>query len=281
MTSTRYDNDKLLKVVEAVKRMNTEGHLPIVLFDLDDTLFSTAPRNLRILQEFADDNRGRWPELAEKAVNVSLSDLGWNYQEPLVRQGLPQDHPALAELQAYWEVHFLSNEYVWLDLPTDGAANFVRRCHEVGALVYYLTGRHISSSESVRTDSTEDYRKRTNKLIVYPGMEFGTAKAITDRGFPFWQGRCELHLKPKFETPDGQFKSDAVSYVKSFHGVVVATFDNEPGNVDLFRRAFPPERGTMNFLLDTINSPEGEPLKKELMADPSVMKVANFVVPVS
>ena len=273
-----YQPSKLNEVLERIAMVKQSSKLPIVLFDLDSTLFDTAPRNLRILSEFAADieqNKVYSAEsksaLSTASARVTLADLGWNYKAPLLKY-LAEDptyteHEAvqkevedmLGDLQAYWEVHFFSDEYVALDLPTPGAAPFAQEVHAAGALVYYLTGRHVSSSESVVVENIDN---RSVKLVVTPGMEFGTARALTTRGFPFWRGRCELHLKPDFTTDDTEFKQSAINYVKDLDGMVVATFDNEPGNCNMFRANFP---GALNFFLDTVHSPAAPPPDKELI----------------
>ena len=84
-------------------------------------------------------------------------------------------------------------------------------------------------------------------------MEFGTARGLTRHGFPLWQGRCELHLKPAREMADDAFKKDVLRTIDSLRGVVIATFDNEPGNCNLLIQHFPE---AMNFLVGEVHSPE-------------------------
>jgi len=47
-----------------------------------------------------------------------------------------------------------------------------------------------------------------------------------------------LVLKPEFETLDLDFKLEAVDYIDRL-GKVVATFDNEPGNCNMFLNKWP------------------------------------------
>jgi hypothetical protein len=93
-------------------------------------------------------------------------------------------------------------------------------------------------------------------------MELGTVRALTDRGFPFWRGRCVVHLKPSFEMNDRAFKDDALDDIRSYQGRVVATFENEPENANLFLRAFP---DALHFFLETIHSPNAERPSPELI----------------
>lgn len=219
--------------------------LPIVVFDLDSTLFSTAPRNLAILREFTAENAAAHPHLADVAERIGLDDMGWNVHEDLRRFGFTEEQ-VLARLKGFWFERFFRDEYLAHDTPVLGAAAFVHACHARGALIYYLTGRHVG------------------------GMEIGTVRSLRENGFPFWRGRCVLHLKPSFEMNDSTFKQEAVLDVRSYQGEVAATFENEPGNANMFERAFP---GAVHVLLETIHSPGAEE------GSATLVRTADFVLP--
>lgn len=207
------------------------GHtLPICVFDLDSTLFSTAPRNLQILQEFIEVHQVTHPHLSEICERIGVDDMGWNVYEDLKRFGV-EDKALLRSLKTFWFDRFFSDDYLMHDTQVPGAAEFVSECHARGALIYYLTGRHVG------------------------GMEIGTVRALTEHGFPFWRGRCVVHLKPAFEMEDKVFKDEALLDIRSYQGRVVATFENEPANANLFARAFPE---ALHYLLLTICSPQAE-----------------------
>jgi hypothetical protein len=220
----------LRTVLASVENAAKRGRLPICVFDLDSTLFSTAPRNLAILQEFIEEHSGAHPHLSDIGKRIGLDDMGWNVYQDLRRFGV-EDARLLDRLKEFWFERFFTDEYVLHDKPVRGAAEFVLACHARGALIYYLTGRHVG------------------------GMEIGTVRSLRAQGFPFWRGRCVLHLKPSFEMNDAAFKDDAVADIRSYNGEVVATFENEPGNANMFMRAFPE---AMHVLLTTIHSPEAE-----------------------
>lgn len=228
---------RLRQVLEEVGVVLRAGALPLIVFDLDSTLFSTAPRNLRILREFVALHGERYSGLRESSSSLGLEQLGWNLREDLARRGF-RDPAGLSALAQFWSERFFSDEYLLADTPVPGAVEFVEACHERGALIYYLSGRHVG------------------------GMELGTVRALTQHGFPFWRGRCVLHLKPSFEMQDLAFKDDALADIRSYQGRVVATFENEPGNANLFARAFP---SALNFRLLTIHSPDAEPPARSLI----------------
>lgn len=221
---------RLREILRRVDEAAARDRLPICIFDLDSTLFSTAPRNLAILQEFVRENERLHPHLADVAERIGLDDMGWNVHEDLRRFGFSEPE-VLARLKGFWFERFFRDEYLAHDTPVRGAAAFVHACHARGALIYYLTGRHVG------------------------GMEVGTVRSLREHGFPFWRGRCVLHLKPSFEMNDSTFKQEAVLDVRSYHGEVVASFENEPGNANMFLRAFP---SAIHVLLETIHSPGAE-----------------------
>jgi hypothetical protein len=213
---------------------STPANPAIVVFDLDSTLFSTAARNLRILHEFSAAHGGEHPGLAEAASRVSLADMGWNVTEPLRRAGFEPD-PSLIR---FWKERFFTDAYCALDEPAPGAVAFVNAVFEAGALVYYLTGRHQH------------------------GMGIGTLTSLMQHGFPTLSGRAVLHLKPDFETADKAFKDEAITRIRELGGRVFATFENEPGNANLFARTFP---GAMHFWIQTIHSPDAENPRDDLI----------------
>jgi hypothetical protein len=163
--------------------------------------------------------------------------MGWNVHDDLKRAGV-EDALVLAAVREFWRERFFQDDYLLHDREVPGAVAFVEACHTRGALIYYLTGRHVG------------------------GMEVGTVRSLRQRGFPFWRGRCVLHLKPDFDMNDRAFKDDAIHDIRSYQGEVVATFENEPGNANLFLAAFPE---ALHVLLLTIHSPGAEPPRPELV----------------
>ena len=230
----------LTSVLSRIEQLVRQDTLPIVVFDLDSTLFSTRPRNLRILREFSASR----PERADlKAIVDTLvpDDFRWEVTLPLTARGL-NDQALFKDLIAFWFKRFFTSEYVLEDQPNPGAVEYVQAVHDAGAFAYYLTGRDVG------------------------GMSVGTVQSLTDHGFPFWRGRTSLHLKPTFEMDDTDYKRAALADIRSHSGEVVATFENEPKNANMFRSAFP--TGS-HFLLDTEHSPDPEPLHEAITVIPS------------
>lgn len=234
-------SDPLNEVLGAVTASVRAGQLPVVVFDLDSTLIDAAVRHLRILLAFAESKGD--PALLKLAKGCILSDFGWNVEGPLRALGY-RDEAVIGELRAYWYEAFFSAEYADVGRPTAGAVGYVQAVWEAGALVYYLSGR------------------------VGPVTGVGTARMLQQWGFPLYDGRAVLHLKPNAELGDGAFKVRAVQAVRALHGEVIATFENEPGHANMFHGAFP---GATSFLVGDVHSPEAPE------ADVGLVRVRNFV----
>jgi hypothetical protein len=212
--------------LDNVGRIHRDAALPIVLLDLDSTLFDTAPRNLRILREFAAAHRDH-AGLVASIEKMSLGDMGWNVMAALRTAGVA-DEATLEALKKFWAARFFSDEYLGFDEPVKGAAGYCHALWQAGALLYYLTGRHVG------------------------GMELGTLRNLVRHSFPWGSGRTILHLKPNFEEDDEVFKRDAITAIRSLGGQVAAAFENEPANCNLLHDAFP---DAASYFLDTVHSP--------------------------
>ncbi len=234
---------RLREVFARIESALSRGRLPVCVFDLDSTLFSTAPRNLQILREFARAHAAKHPELTAIAARMTAEDMGWNVHDDLARAGVTNT-TLLTAVKEFWKERFFRDEYLLHDHEVPGAAAYVEQCHTKGALIYYLTGRHVG------------------------GMELGTVQSLRQRGFPFWRGRCVLHLKPDFDMNDKAFKDDAIADIRSYKGEVVASFENEPGNANMFLAAFP---DALHVLLQTIHSPGADAPRPELVLTPDFL----------
>ncbi len=213
------------EVLTRVSACAAADELPVVVLDLDSTLFHTGERHLHILRQFAE--QGGHGRLGELAAQLTGADFGWGVDGPLRARGF-DDATVLADLMTYWRGWFFRSETVVLDRPAPGAVAFVRSVTEAGGLVYYLTARPA------------------------PTMGEGTVQALMSAGFPVLRGRAVLHLKPSEHLSDHRFKGAAITEIRSLRGRVVCTADNEPAHANAFRRAFPV---ATHLLFGTVRSP--------------------------
>lgn len=201
-----------------------------MLFDLDGTLYDNRPRTLRILHAFAAQLPKEHAEAARTLRALTAADLQYRLDETLGPRGVSAD--IIARAQSAWRARFFTDAACADDVPVAGAVAFARACWDAGATVVYLTGRDI------------------------PGMLLGTTRTLRDDGFPIAVPRVELVMKPTFEEGDTEFKQRLLDAFDEL-GTVVASFDNEPGNCNLFHRRWPE---AFTVLLDTQKAPGAPPL---------------------
>lgn len=218
-------------VMERVKATKKEGKVPVVVFDLDDTLFRTGHRHKAIFTDWVAKAPDERKAYGEKLAAIDPWDFPWSDGELMDRIGIPEDKRE--EAKTFWGDAFFSSTYLHTDQPIKGGPEYVNSLHAEGAYVAYLTGR----------DSER--------------MKEGTEKSLEAHGYPRpGTERVQLFLKPEAKQKDTEFKKVAVEEIRKL-GVVVASFDNEPKNVNMFREAYPD--ATMVYL-DVVHSPNPPPL---------------------
>jgi len=227
----------LQALLERVRRTRDEGHDPLVVLDLDGTLYDNTPRTLRILQEFAHTHAARYPDLYEVVATLSPAAVHYRMSDTLGAAGIA-DSRLLEEVQAFWFERFFTNEYVLYDLPLAGAVEMVQLLHREGAVPTYLTGRDA------------------------PNMLQGTVASLQRDGFPVGRVDTRAILKQDFETPDKEYKESVVDHLRRT-GRVVGAFDNEPGLCNLFKEAFP---DAVVVWLDTSHGPGAPRLRDDVTA---------------
>jgi hypothetical protein len=227
--------DELLAETEAAAR----GGEALVVFDLDDTLFLTANRHIRILNEYAGLIESKAPDAAQLLRAIQHEKLRYAITDTAKDAGLAD---ALAkDLKDFWFARFFKNPYLLEDAAIAGGPAFVGEVLRRGGRAVYMTGRD-------------------------EGMREGTEASLRKQGYPLDGKAARLFLKPRFDTPDVQFKGECVEKLKSM-GLVTGTFENEPAHVNLFAAGFPTAR---HFLVETKHS--GKPV----VPDPRTHKIRDF-----
>jgi beta-phosphoglucomutase-like phosphatase (HAD superfamily) len=214
---------------------------PIVVFDLDGTLFDNRPRTRVILGELAEAWRESRPEEARRLGRLRHEEMAYLLADTLHRVGVT-DREHVAEAQAFWKDRFFADGHLHHDVPLPGAVDFARACYDAGAILVYLTGRDL------------------------PLMGIGSFKSLRDSGFPIGVPGTELVLKPDAAMADEAFKRLEAPKLARI-GSIVAAFDNEPGNCNTILAQNP---DCESVLVDTQHLPGAPPL------DPRVHVIADF-----
>lgn len=217
------------------------GGPSVVVFDLDGTVMDNRPRVVAILRELAEEWRRKHPEAAARIAEAQPEHIVYGFQDNLRRFGVLDE--ALHSFGfEFWKARFFNDPHIRHDVEVPGARDFVRACHEAGATVVYLTGRDL------------------------PNMALGSFASLRDLGFPIGVIGSELVVKPAFEIPDTEFKR-GVAPALSRLGRVIAAFDNEAANCNLFVEHHP---ACASVFLDTQCAPNPPPL------DPRVKVIHSF-----
>ena len=189
----------------------------IVVFDLDDTLFSTADRHLRIMAEFAAMIETQDARSAGILRGIAREKLRYSIADTAKDHGL-EDKLAL-DLRSFWFARFFKNPYLLEDSIIPGGPEYAAAVIKRGGISFYMTGRD-------------------------EGMREGTQASLLRHGFPDPDGKnAVLVLKPRFDTPDFAFKNEALRNLKWNRR---RSFENEPAHANLFVGA-----SKRHFLLET------------------------------
>jgi hypothetical protein len=214
---------------------------PVVVFDLDGTLFDNRPRTAAILRELAETWKGVHDEAAARLLRARPEQMAYLLTDTLGRLGVTETD-RVAEAQQFWKDRFFADDHLRYDVPLPGSVDFAKACYAAGAILVYLTGRDL------------------------PLMGIGSFRSLRDHGFPIGVPGTELVLKPDAAMPDEAFKRLEAPKLARV-GSIVASFDNEPANCNTILAQNP---GCMSILVDTQHLPGAPPL------DPGVLVVGDF-----
>lgn len=203
---------------------------PVLLLDLDSTLYEVAPRTHAIINDWVKSSKGHAKEVLDKLAVLETQSVGYSLRDTFKNIGLSLEEKATAtaweELKMYWQARFFTSDYLSHDKPYKGAAHFARKAHDTGVFLVYLTGREET-----------------------PMLE-GTVKNLIRDQFPWDTGRTALLMRHSSVETDLEHKKLAVQTVKKT-GTLIASFENEPLNLVALFRAFPE---SMHVFMDSVAS---------------------------
>lgn len=214
--------DRVLALIRGHKR-------PVVLLDLDHTLYRNAPRTRAVLRALLPDLRGRIPEAACHLLEgLEEPRMGFSLRDTFRLNGIfpedPQWNDPLQLLRKAWWPRFFSNEFIEHDAPYPGAPDFCRQLAGTGARLIYLSAR----SESA--------------------MGKGTRQNLQRDGFPV-RAPEDVWLKED-EVGDCAHKIRSVTRCLPL-GTIAASFENEPSNTAALWTAVP---SAAHVFVDTVCS---------------------------
>ena len=245
--SNREVLEKVEKLVENHPTTPDKDKKPVVVFDLDSTLYEVSHRTLAIIKEWNQDPK---TQLAVQPAldSIAIHHIGYSLADLAQNLGLPVDHPdtqhALTHLKPFWWDRFFSNDYLPHDKPYPGAVEFVRKLSSLGAHIIYLTGREHKKMYRVTVDNLQ----RDN--------------------FPWAENTTTLIMKPNASIIDSEHKRNVKSVI-DHKSKLLASFENEPVNIVALAQTFP---DSMHIFMDSIYSDHPSIPGKELFRIDSFLK---------
>lgn len=179
--------------------------------------------------------------MAARLTAVTPEAIPYHFKDVLAVAGVTREDLVTFALE-YWKARFFADPHIEHDVEVRGASRFARACYEAGASLVYLTGRDL------------------------PLMGVGTFASLRSLGFPIGVCGTELVLKPDARMPDFEFKRFEAPKIARV-GRVVAAFDNEPENCNIFLAQYP---DCESVLMDTQHAGGAPPLA------PGVKVIADF-----
>ncbi|MGK5084035.1 HAD family hydrolase [Bdellovibrionota bacterium FG-1] len=215
----------LRQIIQAVESGTWAETTPLVIFDVDDTLFDSRTRTVAIMRDIAGQAEviREYPEAARQLATVALNDIRFFHDDTMKSLGIT-DPAIITKFRDLWAAQFFSNLCA-MDTPINGAAEYVHELADAGAQIIYLTGRDE------------------------PRMGPGTRDGLLRNGFPM-DNSVQLLMKPDAKMDDLVYKTDAFRRISTM-GKVIAGFENEPRNLNEMHRNFP---DAIMIFLDTIHS---------------------------
>jgi hypothetical protein len=221
----------LTQVLDQTAALTKQSKSPAVLFDLDDTLLLTGGRTKAILKELAQEFPAEWAGLKPAIDKLEPARMPHGVVD--VARGLGiTDENKLKAVRALWLKRFLPNEHLLDDQPLPCAADYVKKLEKAGATVYYVTSRSASK------------------------MKDGTEKALRHFGFPLDGKTSILLMNAEVNLPGTAFKAKAAKQVSATHSIV-ALFENEPANLNVWHDAVP---SATAVYVDTVHTKGAPPL---------------------
>lgn len=207
-----------LDQVENFVALHAKNSSVAIFFDLDSTLFCVSPRTQAILRSLAAQENivSRFENEARLLATLEVLPTDWGVKSALLRTQVQWPHEFLLAIRDYWRKHFFSSDFLHHDLIYPEANSYVSRLSELGASVFYLTGRPRGP------------------------MHEGTVQNLERWGFPL-PSPDRLLMKPSDTEADESFKALMLKDLSPQFDHVWF-FENEPVIINLVRVQVPQVR---------------------------------------
>ena len=229
----RWASDVLLEI----KRVRGEQRgRPIVVLDIDLTLFDNRERTRHILRDYLIASARSESDKVSALLELERRQIAYSIQENMAALEIEGDEFRQSGLP-FWMERFFSDRYARFDVPYPGAPAACQRMREEGAVLVYLTGRYMDTQATGTVDSLRHY------------------------GFPVAEMGTQLVMKTSRSESDMDYKRRVISEIRGY-GEVVAAVDNEPGHCNTMASLLPSARVAW---MDTLHSGKGGELEEGIV----------------
>jgi len=228
----------LVKLLDRIRSFPGPGR-PVVVFDLDSTLFCNSGRTLAVFLEYTNEE----PTYAFQVNSIHVRSMKWSIDADLIEANIPDK--ALRGFTEFWLKRFFSDDMVGVDRPMPGAAAYVHKVLNAGGHVIYATGRDE------------------------PRMGQGTKQSLKKYGFPLDVENVTLIMKQDPEQLDVEFKKNVKRKIEE-SGAPIAFFEDHPGFANTFQKQFP----DASVIMMNVPHPEDSPAPL-----PQIETIDNFLFP--
>lgn len=197
----------LVKLLDRIRSYPGPG-TPIVVFDLDSTLFVNSGRTLAVFSEWMKGDT----KYQFQIKTIHPRSMKWSIDADLIEAGISKED--LEGFTEFWLDRFFNNEIIRIDRPMPGAAAYVHKVLEAGAHIIYATGRDE------------------------PRMGAGTKESLRKYGFPMDMENVTLIMKQDPVQADVDFKKNVKQIIEEA-GTPIAFFEDHPDFANTFQNQFP------------------------------------------
>lgn len=211
--------------------------LPIVIFDLDDTLFHMGFRQKIFFGDFfaLPGNGFAFPTEAARLAKMPWQEFCLNWKDSVAKAGATGNAEFSAAFSRFW--NSLTDYKLANEMPIAGAVRYLQTLHAAGAKIVYLTARRHAIAGR------------------------GTLLGLRNSGFPVPDPRDPrspvllMRDQPGRAGPEPQsdveFKRILAAGINRRGQRVLAVFENEPGNLNGMLEVLP---GALGVFVDTRHS---------------------------
>jgi len=201
-------NTVLISLEKKIEVVKQNGVMPVIVFDIDNTIISSSPRIEKILK---DANKKYHSKSLAKYLKNKNNEFKYHQLKELFVT-LKVKPKKSEKIFKYFNEKFFLNEYTKYDVALKNSLEMVNKFYKKGAFIIYLTARG-------------------RKALV------GTIDSLDRLGFPIAKTRTSLIMRDSREQKSPLYKKRALAELSTM-GTILAVFDDKIENLEAFTSFF-------------------------------------------